>query len=150
MILPPGPVIHEPCDWSTNPSDLSQLFQVVPTRNVNGYQLYEIKVTDSHCIDVPYYGAVPAGSVVTTYTCSANPAADNDEWYLQYVGVLNGYETYAIRNWVNWSLCLDVSGWAYNNSGLASNAKLTVYTCQGSGPNWSVNGGWDDHLWWLM
>lgn len=121
----------------------NQMWDFQPTRVMNGTQLFEF-VNDKSglCMDLPNYGSDPAGTHVYTYYCNSNPAADNQEFYLNDVSGNGDYEV------VNYSdgLCLDVSGWASNGSDLANNLPLTVYPCYNS--SWA-NGGYDDHLWEL-
>jgi len=107
------------------------------TRTVDGDPLYQLVNSASGlCLDLPSYGAAPAGSRVATYTCNSSPENDNQEWILDEVGP----GSYLIVNYKN-KLCLDVSGDAYNGGDLANDLPLTVYYCQ------NLNNDYDDHIW---
>lgn len=77
------------------------------------------------CLDLPYYGSVPAGTKVTGFTC----ATTSDNQTFTRVTRANGY-------WfVNWpsQLCLDVDGFGTGGVG----AELTLWPCTDD----------DDHNW---
>lgn len=97
------------------------------------------------CLDLPDYGAEPAGTHVSVYTCAANPGADNQQWYVN--DVFDGTGTFLgdlIQNYASLGQCLDVSGWASDYSDTADGLPLTIYPCYNS--SWG-DGGYDDHLW---
>ncbi|WP_063771488.1 RICIN domain-containing protein [Streptacidiphilus albus] len=116
----------------------------------DGEPLYWIRnaLGSNLCMDLPGYGAVQS-SRVYTFTCTTPASADNQLWELPYVNsVSSGGLGVLIRNYKS-DLCLDVSGWAYNNTDRNPDPQLTVYQCSGTGSTWA-NHGFDDHLWNLM
>jgi len=115
----------------------------------DGEPLYWIRnaLGSNLCLDLPDYGSVSAGTHVATFTCTTPVSDDNQLWELPLVNSSgSGGLGVLIRNYKS-SLCLDVSGWASDNSDKTSDARLNVFTCSGSG--WA-NHGFDDHLWNLM
>jgi Ricin-type beta-trefoil lectin domain-like len=117
----------------------------------DGEPLYWIRnALGSHlCLDLPGYGVVGAGTHVYTFTCTTPASDDNQQWETPFVDSSgSGGLGVLIRNYKS-GLCLDVSGWAYNNTDKSQDAVLTVYPCSGTGPNWADH-GFDDHLWNLM
>jgi hypothetical protein len=115
----------------------------------DGEPLYWIRnALGSHlCLDLPGYGAVPVGSRVYTFTCTTPASNDNQQWEIPFVrSSTSGGLGVLIRNYRT-GLCLDVSGWASDNSDRSPDALLTAYPC--SSPTWA-NHGFDDHLWNLM
>jgi hypothetical protein len=124
----------------------NQMWDLEYTRTVNGTPLYQFRnVKSNYCLDLPDYGSAPAGTRLSTYYCSSNPASDNQEWYLNDV---TGHQDYEIVNYQD-GLCLDVSGWARDGSDLANNLPLTVYPCYNSSWTGGYISGFDDHLWRL-
>ncbi|MPY64484.1 RICIN domain-containing protein [Streptomyces spongiae] len=86
------------------------------------------------CMDLPDYGAKPAGTNVSLAHCNAT-AHDNQLWWLDP----RADGTYWIRNFASGGLCLDVSGFATGGSA----ARLTIYHCNDSTKA-------DDHHWSLV
>ena len=140
---------------NTSESGDNQDWHLVPTRSVNGTQLYEIVNDKSNlCLDLPNYGSDAAGTHLYVYYCNSNPANDNQEWSVWTISsggqaVGTAFENFkssgsAIVNPFNGGECLDVSGWASDGSDFAENLPLTIYGCYNG--SWG-NGGWDDHLW---
>jgi len=116
----------------------NQMWDMQQTRTVNGLALFQfVNVKSGYCLDLPDYGAVPAGTRLSTYACSTDPAADNQEWYLNDVTLDGGYE---IINYQD-NLCLDVAGLARFGTDRADDLPLTVYTC------YTTADGYDDHIW---
>jgi Ricin-type beta-trefoil lectin domain-like len=144
-----APVTQYTCNFTTSDN---QIWYMQPTRTVNGNQLYQFQLMKGgQCLDLPNYGAEPLGTHVEVYPCASNPAADNQEWYLNYVSnAENGGTGYEIINYKD-GLCLDVSGWAGLPGKVSgdndNNLPLTVYPCYNSA--WG-NNGYDDHVWDLV
>lgn len=148
-----GPVNQHDCNYTSSDN---QLWYDLPTRTVtiNGSstQLYEFENAKGTCLDLPNYGAEPAGTHLQTFPCAgaADGASDNQEWYFGLWGYtsIGGTTTpvYIIQNYKSNGLCLDVQGWASNNTDLANDLPLTIYPCYDS--SWA-NNGYDDHLWVL-
>ena len=102
------------------------------------------------CLDLPGHGADSAGTGPDVASCSTPVDDDNELWELPPVNSTSaGGLGVLVRNYKS-SLCLDVSDWAFNDTDKTPSAKLTVYTCSGTGPDWAANHGFDDHLWYLM
>jgi hypothetical protein len=137
-----APVTQYTCNFTTADN---QIWYMQPTRDVNGFQLYQFQLyKGGQCMDLPNYGADPAGTHVEVYPCASNPAKDNQEWYLSYVDNAEyGQTGYEVINYQD-GMCLDVSGWASNFTDTANNLPLTVYPCYDS--TWG-NNGYDDHVW---
>lgn len=131
----------------TSQSGDNQVWGMLNTRVAGGNQLFVlVNVKSQLCMDIPGTGAVANGTVVSLDTCASNSANDNQEWYREQV-ITNAW---LLVNYKNPSLCLDVAGWAYNDTDMANRARLTVYTCSGpaSNPDWDgYIAGYDDHLW---
>lgn len=125
----------------------NQAWGMLNTRVVGGNQLFVlVNVKSQLCMDIPGTGTVANGTDISLDTCASNSANDNQEWYRQQI-IPNAW---LLVNYKNPGLCLDVAGWAYNDSDMANRARLTVYTCSGpaSDPNWvGYVAGYDDHLW---
>ncbi|GAA2994808.1 hypothetical protein GCM10010519_30010 [Streptomyces lactacystinicus] len=122
----------------------NQMWNLEQTRTVDGRPLYRFANAKSgYCLDLPDYGAAPAGAPVSVYTCNSDPANDNQEWYLVDVVGNGGYEIVNYRN----GLCLDVAGWAGDGSDRANDLPLTVYPCYDSSWHGGVYDGYDDHIW---
>ncbi|WP_042370732.1 RICIN domain-containing protein [Streptacidiphilus neutrinimicus] len=122
----------------------NQQYTIVPTRTVDGpfgpLHLVEfVNIASNQCLDLPGYGSVPATTQVSIYPCAGDPSQDNQEWYVNDTGSGND----EIINYKD-NLCLDVAGWASDNSDQGNGKQLTVYPCYSQG--WG-NGGYDDHLW---
>ncbi len=118
----------------------------------DGEPLYWVRnaLGSNLCLDLPDYGAAPSGSRAATFTCTTPVSSDNQLWEIPYVNSSSsGGLGVLIRNYKD-GLCLDVSGWAFNNSDKGSDAALGVFQCSGTGSDWTVNHGFDDHLWNLM
>ena len=145
-----APAVDAPVNQYTcnnTPGD-NQIWYVQQTRVVNGFQLFRFQMyKGGQCLDLPGYGADPAGTHLEVYPCASNPAADNQEWYLSYVtNTGDGSTGDEIINYQD-GMCLDVSGWASNFTDTADNLPLTVYPCYDS--TWG-NNGYDDHVWELV
>ncbi|MDH6133027.1 hypothetical protein P3T37_002421 [Kitasatospora sp. MAA4] len=140
---PNSPVTQYNCNLGSGDN---QMWDLQPTRVVNGTQLYEF-VNDKSglCMDLPNYGYEPAGTHVYIYGCNSNPAADNQEFYLNDV---TGNGDYEVVNYDD-GLCLDVAGWASDGSDRANGLPLTVYPCYNSAWTGGYIPGYDDHLWKL-
>ncbi|MER5887236.1 RICIN domain-containing protein, partial [Streptomyces sp. NPDC001941] len=129
----------------------NQQFEFVHTRGLNvggtARQLFMLKNTKSgQCVDVPNAEDNPPTTKVGMYTCvaAANAATDNQEWYWVPGPGLARYLVNAKSG-----LCLDVPGWASDNTDKGNANPLTLYPCQKDDPLWGENGA-DDHLWfWL-
>ncbi|QUQ64836.1 RICIN domain-containing protein [Kutzneria sp. CA-103260] len=122
----------------------NQLWYLHPTRAVGSTQLYEfVNAKGGLCLDLPNYGSDPAGTHLSVYYCNSSPKDDNQEWELVD---LTGNGDYLVVNFRD-NLCLDVSGWASDNSDQALDVPLTVYPCYNG--SWA-NGGYDDHVWSLL
>lgn len=134
-------------DCNNDQSADNQQWGMLNTRVVGGNQLFVlVNVKSQLCMDLPGYGSVPNGADVSLYACNSNSADDNQEWYRQEI-IPNAW---LIVNYKNPDLCLDVAGWAHDDSDMAPNARLTAYTCDGpaSDSNWDgYVAGYDDHLW---
>lgn len=139
------PVWQDECAYSQ--SGDNQVWGMENTRSVSGHQLFVlVNVKSQLCMDLPGTGSPANGTAVVLDTCASNSADDNQEWYRTEV-IPNAW---LIVNYKNPNLCLDVSGWAYNDTDMANRAALTVYTCSGpaSDPTWDgYVAGYDDHLW---
>jgi hypothetical protein len=85
---------------------------------------------DGLCLDVPYYGWVPATTLVSEYTCDYS-YLDNQLFWMEFTS--SGYIW--IRHYAT-GFCLDVAG--LSGSG-GNDARLTLYPC-----DWL-----DDHEWSL-
>ncbi|MFJ9609104.1 RICIN domain-containing protein [Kitasatospora sp. NPDC101176] len=124
--------------------DDNQMWRLERTRTVDGRALYQFANDKSgYCLDLPDYGAAPAGAPVTVYTCASDPATDNQEWYLVDVVGNGGYEIVNYKS----GLCLDVAGWAGDGSDRADDLPLTAYPCYDSSWHGGVYEGYDDHIW---
>ncbi|QMU74059.1 ricin-type beta-trefoil lectin domain protein [Streptacidiphilus sp. P02-A3a] len=118
----------------------------------DGEPLYWIRnaLGSNLCLDLPDYGAAASGSRAATFTCTTPVSSDNQLWELPFVNsTSSGGLGVLVRNYKD-GLCLDVSGWAYDNSDKSPDAALGVFQCSGTGSQWGVNHGFDDHLWNLM
>lgn len=118
------------------------------TRSVGTTDLFTFhNVKSGLCLDLPNYGADPAGTRLETYPCASDSSSDNQEWYFTVVTPdSSGHPVVLIRNFKSNGLCLDVSGWSSDGSDRAADLPLTIYDC--SNPGW-WNSGYDDHLWRL-
>ncbi|MFF7475036.1 RICIN domain-containing protein [Streptomyces sp. NPDC008092] len=126
------------CNFSDSDN---QRWKMVPTRTVGSLSLFQFVNTKSTlCLDLPGYGAAPSSSAVSVFGCNSEPSRDNQEWWLNDVGATGDYQIVNFQN----GACLDVNGWAGDNSDLADNTQLTVFPCFNA--SWG-NNGWDDHLW---
>ena len=127
------------CDFTDNDN---QQYKIVPTRTAGSLSLVEFQniKSNNQCLDLPGYDSVPSGTLVSIFPCAADPARDNQEWYLNDV---TGRGDYEIVNYKG-GLCLDVSGWASDGSDMGNGTPLDVYPCYN--PGWG-NNGFDDHLW---
>lgn len=144
-----APVTQYNCNFTTSDN---QIWYFQQTRTVGSTQLYRFQLyKGGQCLDLPNYGAEPAGTHLEVYPCASNPANDNQEWYLRYVSnAENGGTGYEVINYKD-GLCLDVSGLAGQpgeaSSDTANNLPLTVYPCYNA--SWG-NNGYDDHVWDLV
>ena len=137
-----APVTQYTCN---NTSADNQLWYAVPTRVVDGHQLYELQnAKGGLCLDLPGYGSEPAETPVSVYTCNSIPDNDNQEWDLRPVNAAGN--RFLVVNYKD-GLCLDVSGWASDGTDLANDTMLTVYGCYDNA--WADN-GYDDHIWELV
>ncbi|WP_117208518.1 RICIN domain-containing protein [Allorhizocola rhizosphaerae] len=120
-----GPVNQYTCDNSTADN---QRFIFDDLGIGDGF--YNIRnEKDGLCLDVPNYGSVGSGTLVSEYHCDYS-TADNQLYYLEVRP--SGY--YWIRNVASdGDLCLDVAGFGTGGN----DARLTLYTCSDT----------DDHLW---
>ena len=136
-----------PCAYGSSDNQMWYLQQQGTA--ADGEPLYWIRnaLGDNLCLDLPSYGTVSAGTGIYTFTCTTPVDSDNQEWEIPFVdSASSGGLGVLIRNYKS-GLCLDVSGWASNNSDKAQGANLTMYPCSDS--SWA-NHGFDDHLWNLM
>jgi hypothetical protein len=62
-VAPNTPVSQFDCNWTANDD---QIWNIVPTRTVNGTQMYKfVNVKSNLCLDLPNYGSNPAGTRVS-------------------------------------------------------------------------------------
>ena len=143
------PLEQYPCAYGSSDNQMWYLQQQGTAPD--GEPLYWIRnaLGSNLCLDLPGYGADPAGTRAYTFTCTTPASEDNQLWELPYVNsVSSGGLGVLVRNYKS-NLCLDVSGWAYNNTDQSKDAQVGVFTCSGTGSMWA-NHGFDDHLWNLM
>ncbi|QMU77991.1 ricin-type beta-trefoil lectin domain protein [Streptacidiphilus sp. PB12-B1b] len=141
------PVTQYRCGYGSSDNQMWYLQQQGTA--ADGEPLYWIRnaLGSNLCLDLPGYGTVSAGANVSTFTCTTPASNDNQLWEIPLVDSSgSGGLGVLIRNYKS-GLCLDVSGWASNNSDKTQGVRLTAYPCSGSG--WA-NHGFDDHLWNLM
>jgi hypothetical protein len=123
-----GPVNQYTCDGSANDNQLWYFNQVVIQHQLAPivYQIQNVK--DGLCLDVPFFGAVNAGTKVSEYHCGG--LEDN-----QLYRLVPRQSGYWIVNYAS-GLCLDVEGFATGGN----DARLTLYYCSDN----------DDHIWQLQ
>lgn len=121
-----GPVSQYTCDYTARDN---QRFFLVRNGSFRGFPVYLIKnKTDGLCLDLPGFGAVPARTRVTEYTC--RPTNDNQSFYAQPAG----RGTFLYRHVKAPRLCLDVEG----HQARVNDVRLMLWPC---------NAASDDHLW---
>jgi hypothetical protein len=130
-----GPVKQYPCEWNNLDSD--HLFYQVDSGTLawNTYTVFAIRnVLDGLCLDVPNYGIVAAGTIVSEYWCNYT-SGDNQLFYAE--PRYNEFDEFE-GAWIvhrKTGLCLDIEG---HRSG-DFQARVTLFYCSDD----------DDHHWWI-
>jgi hypothetical protein len=126
-----GPVNQYQCALGASDNQVWSLGVMQGLKGPGGAPLFEIRnITDSLCMDLPYYAGQKAGSKVTEYYCRPTKS-DNQLWYRTHTsGGLYRYHNYASHG-----LCLGVTGRSHS-----ADQQLEIHKC-GSGDDWSLPSG---------
>ncbi|AEW92794.1 MULTISPECIES: RICIN domain-containing protein [Streptomycetaceae] len=128
-----GPVNQYYCQPGDGDNQMWALQVVDAGHGPGGEKLFTIRNTkDSLCMDLPNYGANPAGTAVSEYPC-APTTGDNQLWYL----ASGDGGSYQIRNLAAHGLCLSVRGGA----GAGHDARLIIDPCDSSADDWTWPSG---------
>lgn len=118
-----GPVNQYTCNSS---SADNQIF-VLDDLNIGDGLYYIRNVKDNLCLDVPGFGSVPAGTLVSEYFC--NHTLNDNQLFIATRRADGGRWLYNIAS----GLCLDVAGVRTGGN----DARLTLFNCNDN----------DDHSW---
>lgn len=120
------PVTQYTCRAGSSDNQVWSL-SAVEAKGPGGVRLFEIRnAKDGLCMDLPDYGAQPAGAKVSEYPCLSTTQG-NDLWY-----VSSGAGGHYIRDFKSNGLCLGPTGGA----GAGANARLEIHQC-GSADTWT-------------
>ncbi|GAA1908956.1 RICIN domain-containing protein [Streptantibioticus ferralitis] len=128
-----GVIDQYDCQAGSSDNQMWTLKVVGSPKGPGGERLFTISNDkDNLCMDLPWYGAQPAGSAVSEYTCNAT-TADNQLWYL----APGDGDHYQLRNLASVGMCLSVAGGSSAQHGV----RLVIEPCRSTAEDWALTSG---------